>query len=129
MISSISRLQDKSSEVVESNIQHNSRGMYSSNITSIYDTSSFNTSCRKSPEINPKTPQKGSTCSWEKITHRRWWLIMRHALQLQSLVSLFLKVYYSNYFINIGSRRCLSWQELCQNFINPPTEILYLRIF
>ena len=28
MISSISRLQDKSSEVVESNIQRNSRGMY-----------------------------------------------------------------------------------------------------
>ena len=29
MISSISRLQDKSSEVVESNIQRNSRGLYS----------------------------------------------------------------------------------------------------
>ena len=34
-ISSISRLQDKSSEVVESNIQRNSRGMYSSNTTAI----------------------------------------------------------------------------------------------
>ena len=31
IISSISRLQDKSSEVIESNIQLNSRGMYSSN--------------------------------------------------------------------------------------------------
>ena len=60
MISSISRLQDKSSEVVESNIQHNSRGMYSSNTTAIYDTSSFSTSCSKSPERNPTTPQKGS---------------------------------------------------------------------
>ena len=60
MISSISRLQDKSSEVVESNIQHNSRGMYSSNTTAIYDKSSLSTSCSKSPESNPKTPQKGS---------------------------------------------------------------------
>ena len=60
MISSISRLQDKSSEVVESNIQRNSRGLYSSNTTAIYDTSSFSTSCSKSPERNPTTPQKGS---------------------------------------------------------------------
>ena len=41
MISSISRLQDKSSEVVESNIQRNSRGMYLSNTTAIYDSSSI----------------------------------------------------------------------------------------
>ena len=60
MISSISRLQDKSSEVVESNIQRNSRGMYSSNITEISDTLYFSTSWIKSPESNPKTPQKGS---------------------------------------------------------------------
>ena len=32
-ISSVSRLQDKSSEVVDSNIQINYRGMYSSNLT------------------------------------------------------------------------------------------------
>ena len=60
MISSISRLQDNSSEVVESNIQRNSRGLYSSNNTAIYDTSHFSTSCSKSPEINTKTPQKCS---------------------------------------------------------------------
>ena len=34
------------------------RDMDSSNITSIYDTSSFSTSCSKSPEISPTTPQK-----------------------------------------------------------------------
>ena len=60
MISSISRLQDNSSEVVESNIQRNSRGTYSSNITATYDTSSFRKSCSKSPEINPTTSQKCS---------------------------------------------------------------------
>ena len=37
MISSISRLQDKSLEVVESNIQLNSRGLFLSNTTAIYD--------------------------------------------------------------------------------------------
>ena len=60
MISSISHLQDKSSEVVESNIQRNSGGLYSSNTTAIYYTSSFSTICSKSPESNPITPQKGS---------------------------------------------------------------------
>ena len=60
MISSVSRLQDKSSEVVELYIQRNSRGMHSSNITVISDTSSFITFCGKSPESNPATPQKGS---------------------------------------------------------------------
>ena len=45
MISSISCLQDKSSGVVESNIQRNSRGIYSPNITAISDTSSLSTSC------------------------------------------------------------------------------------
>ena len=34
--------------------------MYSSNTTAIYYTSCFSTSCRKSPESNPTTPQKGS---------------------------------------------------------------------
>ena len=60
IISSISRLQDKSSEVFESNIQRESRGIYSSNSTEIYDTSSFSTSFSKYPERNPKNPQKGS---------------------------------------------------------------------
>ena len=60
MISSISILEDKSPEVVESSIQRNSKGMYSSNITATYDTSYFITICSKSPEINPTTPQKGS---------------------------------------------------------------------
>ena len=41
MISSISRLQDKSLEVVESNIQRNSRGVYLSNTTGIYDSFSI----------------------------------------------------------------------------------------
>ena len=56
MISSISRLQDKSSEFVESNIQRNSRGMSSSNITATSDTSSFSTSCSTSPEKNKIAP-------------------------------------------------------------------------
>ena len=60
MISFISRFQDKSSEVVESNIQRNPRGIYSSNINAICDTSSFRTSCIKLPDSNPKTPQKVS---------------------------------------------------------------------
>ena len=58
MISSISRLQDKSSEVVESYIQSNSRGIFSSNITEI---PSFRTSCTTSPDRNKITPQKVST--------------------------------------------------------------------
>ena len=60
ILSSVSRLQDKSSEVVESNIRLNSRGLYSSNTTVIYDISSFRKICSKSPESNPTTPQKGS---------------------------------------------------------------------
>ena len=60
IISSISRLQDMSSEVVESNIQRNSRDMYSSNITAISDSSPFSRSCNKSSENNPTNPQKGS---------------------------------------------------------------------
>ena len=71
IIYSISRLQDNSSEVIESNIQRNSRGMSSSNITATSDTSSFSTSCRKSPESNQITPQKGSIFLWETIIHRR----------------------------------------------------------
>ena len=71
MISSVSRLQDKSSEVVESNIQRNSRGLHSSNTTAIYYSSSFRKSFNQSPESNPTTPQKGSIFSWETITHRR----------------------------------------------------------
>ena len=60
MISSISRLQDKSSEFVESNIQRNSRGLYLSNTTAIYDSSSIRKSFSQSPESNQTTPQKGS---------------------------------------------------------------------
>ena len=47
MIHSISRLQGKSSDVVESNIEHNSRGVYSSNINALSDTSYFRKSCIK----------------------------------------------------------------------------------
>ena len=71
MISSISRLQDKSSEVVESNIQRNSRGMFLSNTTAIYYSSSFSTSCNQYPKRNPTTTKKGSIFSRDKITHRR----------------------------------------------------------
>ena len=60
MISSISRLQDKSSEVVESNIQRNSRGLFLSNTTAIYDSSSIRKSFSQSPERNKTTPQRGS---------------------------------------------------------------------
>ena len=60
MISSISRLQDKSSEVVESNIQRNSRGLYLSNTTAIYDSSYIRKSFSQYPESNQTTPQRGS---------------------------------------------------------------------
>ena len=50
MISSISRLQEKSSEVVESNIQRNSRGLFLSNTTAIYDSSSISKSFSQSTE-------------------------------------------------------------------------------
>ena len=60
MISSISRLQYKSSEVVESNIQRNSRGMSSSNSTATYDKFFFITICSTLTENNQITPQKGS---------------------------------------------------------------------
>ena len=60
IISSISILQDKSSEVVESNIQRNSRGLYSLSTTAIYDSSSFSKSFSQSPERNPTNPQKAS---------------------------------------------------------------------
>ena len=49
MISSISCLQDKSSEVFESNIQSNSRGLFWSNTTAIYDSSSISKSFSQSP--------------------------------------------------------------------------------
>ena len=60
MISSISRLQDKSSEVVESNIQRNSRGLFLSNTTAIYDSSSISKFFSPSPESNQTTSQRGS---------------------------------------------------------------------
>ena len=60
MISSISRLQDKSLEVVKSNIQCNSNGISSSNLTETSDTSSFSTSYSSSLYSNGVTPQEGS---------------------------------------------------------------------
>ena len=60
MISSISRLQDKSSEVVESNIQRNSRGLFLSNTTAIYDSSSISKSFSQSPDSNKTSSQRGS---------------------------------------------------------------------
>ena len=70
MIPSISRLQDKSSEFVESNIQRNSRGISSSNFTAMSDTSSFSTSCSTSPDNNQITP-KMFNFLWIIITHRK----------------------------------------------------------
>ena len=61
MISSISRLQDKSSEVAESNIQYKSSIIYSWNLTATSDTLSFSTSCSTSPYNNQITTQKVST--------------------------------------------------------------------
>ena len=76
-----------------------------------------------------KILKKVQVFSWETITYRRWWLLMRHALYLQSLISLFLKAYLQIYLRNLVSRRCLIWQELCQKVNNLPTESLYLRVF
>ena len=56
--SSISRLQDKSSKVVQSNIKRNSRGVSSSNRTATSDTTFFNTSCIPSPENNKIIPKR-----------------------------------------------------------------------
>ena len=58
MISSISRSQDKSSEVVESNIQRNSRGLLLSNTTAIYDSSSISKSFSQSTESNQTSSQR-----------------------------------------------------------------------
>ena len=60
MITFISGLQYKSSEVVELNIQSKSRGMSSPNITSTSNTSSYNTSYNISTESNQINPQKCS---------------------------------------------------------------------
>ena len=60
MISSISCLQDKSSEVVESNIQGNSRVLYLSNTTAIYNLFSISKSFSQYSEINQTASQKGS---------------------------------------------------------------------
>ena len=60
IISSVLIWQDKSSEVVESNIQSNSRGLYLLNTNAIYDSSSIIKSFSQSPESNQTTPQKGS---------------------------------------------------------------------
>ena len=60
MISSISRLQDNSSEVVESNIQCNSRGLFLSHTNAIYDSSSIRKNFGQSPESNQTSSQKGS---------------------------------------------------------------------
>ena len=62
MIYSISRLQDKSSEAVESNIQRNSRGMFLSNTTAIYDSSSISKSFSQSPESNQNNSRRASIC-------------------------------------------------------------------
>ena len=59
MICSISRLQDKSSEVVESNVQRNPRGMLLSNTTAIYDSSSIRNVFSQSPESNQTSSQRG----------------------------------------------------------------------
>ena len=60
MISSISRLEDKSSKVVKSNIQHNCRGVYSYNITVILYTSPFSTIYIKYYDINQTNNKKVS---------------------------------------------------------------------
>ena len=60
MIYSISRLQDKSSKIVESNIQHKSKVLSSSNLTVTSDTSPFITNCSTPSENNKITPKKGS---------------------------------------------------------------------
>ena len=103
-----------------SNIQLNSRDMYSSNITSTSDTSSFSTSCSKSPEINPTTPKKVQVFLWETIKHRRWWLVMRHGLQLQSLISLIMKVFLPIYLRNLGSIRVLDLEITVSKSYQPP---------
>ena len=60
MISSISRLQVKLSEVVQSNIERNSRGLFLSNTTAIYDSSSISKSFSQFPESNQTSSLKGS---------------------------------------------------------------------
>ena len=71
MISSISSLQYKSSEVVESNIQRNSRCLFLSKTNAIYDSSSISKNFSQYPEMNQTSSQRGSIFSWETTTHRR----------------------------------------------------------
>ena len=54
---------------------------------------------------------------------------MRHALHLQSQISLFMKVFISLHLRNLGWIRCLICRELCKKVINLQTEILYLTTF
>ena len=58
MVSSISHLQYDSSEVVQLNIQRNSKGVYSSNPTATLDTSYFSTSCSTPYYRNHINPHK-----------------------------------------------------------------------
>ena len=60
MIYSISRLQENLSEVVESNIHRNSRGLLLSNTNAIYYSSSISKSFSQSPERNQTISQRGS---------------------------------------------------------------------
>ena len=85
MISSISRLQDKSSEVVESNIQSNLRGLLLSNTTAIYDSSSIRKSFSQSPESNQTSSQRGSIVFMGNNNTQK---IMRSAIATVRRVSL-----------------------------------------
>ena len=58
MSSSISHLQNKSSEVIESIIQRNYRSMSSYNLTAILDISSFSTCSNTSDDSNQSIHQK-----------------------------------------------------------------------
>ena len=114
MISSISRLEDKLSEVVESNIQGNSRGMYASNITAKYDTSSFSTSCNTSPESSKTTNQKGSIIFMGDIKTQNMMTSNETRLTVAISDIIISEGLSFNISQKLGSRRRLIWQKICQ---------------
>ena len=78
VISSISCLQDTSSEVIKSNIQFNSISMYLSNLTTMSDIYSFGTGPSTSSNSNQINHQKGSIFIGDNNFKKN--ILMRHIL-------------------------------------------------
>ena len=90
VISSISCLQDTSSEVIKSNIQFNSISMYLSNLTTMSDIYSFGTGPSTSSNSNQINHQKGSIFIGDNNFKKN--ILMRHILQQKLLILSYMRV-------------------------------------